>query len=344
MRRRAVVHLGLPKCGSSALQIRLGAAARQLPDHGGFYPLHRAPGHGVSIGHMALTAELAAAGANGPSPLLADFLDQFARSGAQTLVLSSEGFVGRLPMIRNEAVAPLDAFDLDLVLFTRRADVHTVSSYKHLVRRARHTGSFADFVAEGERRGTNRLAMNLPRALTQAKRLFPEARVHLFDLDAHGGDSIALFAGVSGLPLTRFSNEPKPGESSRNHRLLRSGRAVNQSHSDEKTLYLLACNRSPLDKADLAKIDDALLSVPDIAPDPRRLLSASESQRLLAASRRHNRAVETEFGFPLAQYEPMAVPEESRTALTPAETDAITQELTAHLPPELIGRIRAALA
>lgn len=342
MRRRAVLHLGLPKCGSSALQIRLRAAADRLPEHGGFYPLHRPGGESgryISMGHMALATELARVRRGGASPMLADYLDRFERSGARTLILSSESLAARLRLIREATVAPLNAFDLDLALFTRRADAFAVSSYKHLVRRERHTGSFADFVADSEREGTRNQAMTLPRIMAAAKRLFAAAKFHLYDLDAEGRDSIALFAGLTGLPLTEWSNELRHDNNSRNAQLLRSGRAVNQSHSDEKTLYQLACNRSPLGDQALAKIDQALLSVPDAEPAPRRLLSASESRRLLAASRIHNRAVETEFGVPLAHYAPIALPEQARTALTAAETDAITQGLAPHLPPGLVKRL-----
>lgn len=334
--RRAVLHLGLPKCGSSALQIRLAASAGRLRDHGGFYPIHRPEGpRSVSMGHMALAIDLAQA-KGGASPMLADYLDQFEHSGARTLILSSESLAARVRMIRNATVAPLNAFDLDLALFTRRADAYAVSSYKHLVRRNRHTGSFADFVADSEREGTLHQGMNVPRVMISAKRLFPGAKFHLFDLDAAGGDSISLFAGLTGMPLTEWSTEPRPDTKSRNAVLMRAGRAVNQSHSDEKTLYLLACNRSTLSDQAVAKIDYALLFVPDADPDPRRLLSASESQRLLAASRKHNRPVETEFETPLTHYAPMTIPDEGRTALTADEADAITQGLAPHLPPELV--------
>jgi hypothetical protein len=341
MNRRAIVHLGLPKCGSSALQLRLAAAAEQLPAHGGFYPIHRPNGaRSVSMGHMALAGELAAA-KGGESPLLAEYLDRFARSGAHTLILSSESLAARSWVIGEATAAPLNAFEVDLVLFTRRADAHAVSAYKHQVRRQRHTGSFTEFVAESERPRTRRTAMNLPRTLAAAKRLFSEARIHLHDLDAEGRDSIALFGAISGLPLTEWSNEPRPGVRSRNALLQRSGRAVNQSHSDEKTLYQLACNRSALPDEVVTRIDQLLVFVPDAPADPRRLLSAGESRRLLDANRLHNRAVETEFGFPLATHAPMPLPENARTALTAEEADAITDGLAEHLSPEVVEQLHA---
>lgn len=328
---RLVMHVGLPKCGSSSLQHALISDRERMRDAGIFYPETMQAEDGAYSGRkrgMAFLKELKSASRGKPSSELASRAEEFARSSADTMILSSEGFIGKAAKLKKPAFAPIAGFDVELVAFYRRADEWAVSRYKHLVRNAerQYESTFDQYL-----RGVGGLrAFPLVERLDQLSDVLSPTKVHVFDLDAQGTDVRQLFGGVIGY---RFQEGDGAAEKKgRNALLAATGRPINQSLSETATLYLLRCNQRGLGKGRLKKVVKALtkLDVKD-GPGPR-ILSRDASVMLLDTFAKTNAEI-GRYGGTLSSYAPRASVMDGppREALTDAEIRALTEQIVPHL-------------
>jgi hypothetical protein len=146
---KIVLHIGMHKAGSTAIQHMLWHNRDRLLKKGFCYPQ---PAAGQQGHHDLAWAIRAAAGGKTPRPVTGDVLAklkrQLQRSDCHTAILSSEEFEfattpDQLRMIRRE----LPADPLQIVVYLRRQDKYLVSEYgQHLkMPQTRFSGSIHDF-------------------------------------------------------------------------------------------------------------------------------------------------------------------------------------------------------
>jgi len=93
MSKRIVVHIGPPKTGTSALQYWFLANRSELGSFGVYYPKHDMGCNHISSGHVDLLFDRCRSpGLTFHAARYERLLDDFARSGCHTLLLSSEFF------------------------------------------------------------------------------------------------------------------------------------------------------------------------------------------------------------------------------------------------------------
>lgn len=160
--RRLVLHLGLGKTGSSALQVALVRNRDLLQQHGVLYPAHTSDpaalrGEVVSGNGMALRPWLCgrAASLQEVGEGIAELTAVVLASQQATVVYSSEFLCHFVPDHLEALGESLAAHDVTLsaVLYVRDLVGHAFSSYAQVVKRALYTGSLLDFVTAGVEQG-----------------------------------------------------------------------------------------------------------------------------------------------------------------------------------------------
>ena len=218
---RLVLHIGMPKTGSTAIQSTLEAQRARLRERGVVYPL--TPGErGAQYAFMVRAVGLessweharAVTPAHGAERTMAlarnegferDLLAEM--DGMHTLVVSSESLWGR-PGI----VAPVAAYasrladEVTLVAYLRRQDLHVASAHGQMVK-----GGKRGAVPDLERASVASYLFHdrlcewraaLPRARFVVR---PYERAELVD-----GDVVADFAHHAGVPLDPAPDDPGP--------------------------------------------------------------------------------------------------------------------------------------
>lgn len=155
VRKRLVVHIGMHKTGSSAIQHFLSRNRLLLRASGVLYPESIGPDGERQPKHNALFAAIShEADFGAPHPMLGSSRDLVARmteriraSGARMAILSAEGFSGEKPAFAR-ALAPLAGeFDVRIVVFLRRPDEWLASFHRQMImsRSVRETRSLTAF-------------------------------------------------------------------------------------------------------------------------------------------------------------------------------------------------------
>lgn len=140
---RYILHIGLPKTGSTSLQVALAANREVLRRHGLTYP-ETGIGGANQAKHIGLSMVLNGA-APGDVGMTEDWIERFRTetAGTDTCILSSESF-SRLE--KPEVVTSLIPRDRTLVVMYVREPVMQIASfYKERVRVANMTMSFREF-------------------------------------------------------------------------------------------------------------------------------------------------------------------------------------------------------
>lgn len=132
-----VVHAGLPKTGTSAVQAFFHANTEKLAKAGIFYPQHTIDRNGISAGNAGSLMERSGHLFVASSHEIARTLEQFEDSGCHTLLLSSEAFLPELPGIA-ELLPPQARF----VLYVRDPLAFLESDYNQRVKRLGHVEPF----------------------------------------------------------------------------------------------------------------------------------------------------------------------------------------------------------
>lgn len=339
MKRRILIHVGMPKCGSTGLQLALASNRETLLAAGIHYPSAN-PGRPGGTHHMPLVGDLVACG-GGSSGVLADMIAGFDRSGAATMVLSSESFAVRAHRIAPEAFGALLApFDVDLLLCIRRRDRWLLSFYKECVRAAPrlYRGSFAQFLAAPPPYARNLGGAMQANAATRLARLTGARSVHVVDLDTAGGDSRAAAARLLDFAVERLPGDPAllGGYYAA---IAGHGLPANASLSDAKTAFLARIDRTAFPAESLFDLDVTLAITPldDVAPD-FRLMDRALSARLIAEGGEDRDRLKTDYGVPLPDPEPVGGLRSDPLAW--ADWQAILERIADRLQPGT----RAALA
>lgn len=140
-----VVHAGLPKTGTSAVQAFLNANGEGLTKAGIFYPAHTVDRNGISAGNAGSLMERSDHLFVASPRTVAKTLEEFEASGCHTLLLSSEAF---LPELRG--IAELLPPQAQFVLYVRDPLAFLESDYNQRVKRIGH---LEPFVAEPDAYG-----------------------------------------------------------------------------------------------------------------------------------------------------------------------------------------------
>ncbi|MGH3351911.1 MAG: hypothetical protein ACRDPS_14685 [Nocardioides sp.] len=133
-----VVHAGLPKTGTSAVQAFFSANTERLSRAGIFYPQHRIDKNGISAGNAGSLMERSGHLFVASSREVTKTLEDFEASGCHTLLLSSEAFLPELPGLA-ELMPPQTRF----VLYVRDPLAFLESDYNQRVKRLDHVDAFA---------------------------------------------------------------------------------------------------------------------------------------------------------------------------------------------------------
>ncbi|NYI80543.1 hypothetical protein [Nocardioides panzhihuensis] len=133
-----VVHAGLPKTGTSAVQAFFNSNGEALAKAGIFYPAHTVDRNGISAGNAGSLMERSGHLFVASSREVTRTLEEFEASGCHTLLLSSEAF---LPELRG--IAELLPPQAQFVLYVRDPLAFLESDYNQRVKRIGHLQPFA---------------------------------------------------------------------------------------------------------------------------------------------------------------------------------------------------------
>lgn len=244
---KIVLHIGMHKAGSSAIQHMLWHNRDRLLKKGFCYP-QLATGQ---QGHHDLAwAIRSSAGGKTPSPVAGDVLPklrrQLQRSDCHTAILSSEEFEfatmpDQLRMIRRE----LPADPLQIVVYLRRQDKYLVSEYgQHLkMPGTRFSGSIHDFYMRYNFTGR----LNYFRTLTRWAKFFGEENLIVRPFEPGQFENGSLFDDArAAFGLTDVALE------------VPQDLAINKGLSGRACVLLSHANRHELDVASHARLVDLL--------------------------------------------------------------------------------------
>jgi hypothetical protein len=130
--KRLILHIGAPKCGSSAIQIHLALNRKALADAGVLVPSVDLDLTGLIEGHQIWFIEDLKSRTDAVEWLsdrlraLADHMDA---NGMHTLILSAENISG-YPWLANIFAEASVEFDIRVVLYIRRQDDYIISAWQ----------------------------------------------------------------------------------------------------------------------------------------------------------------------------------------------------------------------
>lgn len=205
VRTRLILHIGMHKTGSSAIQRFLSLNRWTLGKLGVAYPPSIGPKGARQPKHNAIfTAISHEADRKAPHPDLgpaADLIEATAasieRAAPRTAILSAEGFSGERPVFA-QALQPLaERFDVRVIVFLRRRDLWVESFYKQMVqsRDVREARPFHKFLAAN---ATQR-HMDYLTILNWWADAFGDDAVTAAPFEAGGEGPVRLFLSAAGL-------------------------------------------------------------------------------------------------------------------------------------------------
>ncbi|HLY57280.1 MAG TPA: hypothetical protein VKS60_17080 [Stellaceae bacterium] len=155
-----VIHMGMPKTGTTALQKGLAAAADELLRHGIFYPDEYRNSEGIA--HHALPNEIMKR-CDLSGPQATKFMELVRASSAPRILISSEAFTNLLSQSSIFAFLELirecaKQRPVRLVIACRRVDSFLESMYLHSVKVGDITAAVSDYIEARERWAKNLFA------------------------------------------------------------------------------------------------------------------------------------------------------------------------------------------
>ncbi len=270
MKRRLILHLGLPKTGTTSIQTFLRENPDFLAAHGVTYPdlagersshpalapstLRRHPERNVNHDALAMEIRQGSRAADHPlvdAPLWSGVLGRIESGVAHTAIISYENFYQRPDLYRFDVLADsLSRFEITGLIYLRRQENWAVSLYAQTIKGATRTRiSLTEYMAR------RRASLLYSQILDDISKHIPIDRLIIGDFDQ---------ASCSGL-LTDFMNKigvasdrPVPG---------RSDVKANRSLPGWATLFLLKCNQARVRDEIFVKVRRVFnLMTPDEAP------------------------------------------------------------------------------
>jgi hypothetical protein len=311
--KRAIIHVGLPKCASSAVQEALQQGRASLLAAGWFYPAlpnRKDPTRGAR-GHMLLAGEMKAAmREEKPCAMLQSVREDANAAGAAGLVLSSEGFFNITPTPVTLGAA-LDGYAVETVVLTRPFDSWVVARYKQKIKGRRgQSESFTDWI---EQQKYMKVVPYIAPAVRRNGEAFGARRITVRSIV--GEDAIQIMSDIVGVTLPR----PKG--------------VINPSLTDVAAAYMARSNKAGDDekRKQLRKVLVAT-NLSDIAPD-FRLLTPAQAEWLHERAVIEHEALRAEFDFDGAPPKP-PVTRGTRNVLTAAELKEIDRRVGATTPKD----------
>lgn len=305
MRRTVTIHAGLPKCGSTALQLVLASNRPRLLESGVFYPtIERPDGKGPLPNHLRLADDMARSSKAGtPSPMLQQIVEEFNSTKADHLLLSAETIAARAQRYNSSAIGSLfDDFEVNMIVFFRRRDFLLLSAYKQMVqmRQPQYSDTFSTYLVQDR---TARVS--LATQFTALQSAFSADHIDAISLDDGPSDTVQLAGEILGLPLSQY--EVDTSQFTRRIQTLEAaGQPINASGSDSRIVFLAACNETGVD---FRAIRDIQLALAEADPAPHEpnlsLLSPDLSARILRHSEPDRRELEERFAVTLGPYKPV---------------------------------------
>lgn len=266
-----VVHAGLPKTGTSAVQAWLAANAERLQAAGVYYPWHAVDDNQVSAGNAGYV--LAPGTWSVDSALVEETMEEFETSGCDTLLLSSEAFMPELESLSRALPA-----QTRFVLYVRDPLEFLESDYNQRVKRLPHLAEFVpDAAAYGGWLGHEYLYGALDSGIDRRQLDLRPYHPTLFT----GGNLLTDLLSTLGVDPVRLGDT--------------SLRRVNTSYSLHALEMKRALNHLPLGDALAERLDSCLQSCPLgptsytlIPPDARERLRRQADDELRALSLRYD--------------------------------------------------------
>lgn len=158
--RRAIIHIGMPRTGSTALQEVLAGLRPRLAEAGLLYPELAPPGSHPdrNVNHQPLGEVLDGRRPRAERAVVLGRLDEALRgTGADTVILSYEDFSVQRPHFRvPETLREILArrgFAPEVLMVVKPPFAFLNSAYAHRAQLIRETGSFRDYLAHHWRSG-----------------------------------------------------------------------------------------------------------------------------------------------------------------------------------------------
>jgi hypothetical protein len=251
---RLVLHMGMGKTGSSALQVAFVQNREQLAARGVHYPVagsdHIAARGGVVSGNGMEILDHVAPRKNDPDEatrVLEMVRKEVAGADGGAVLYSSEFLYQYRPtrLAEMRDVISGEGATVQAVVYVRDVAGHALSSYSQVVKRSLYTESFAHFLEIGE--GT--YALNLRPRLNRLRSTLGAENVKVLHYD---GEAAALFAGF----MRRvFGVTDLAGFTSALDR-------VNRSLTRREVEWMRYMNRQLKNKVHARRMSDALISRP----------------------------------------------------------------------------------
>lgn len=284
---RIVVHSGLAKTGTSALQKWFHAHQSELSDHGVWYPNHGVASNGVSAGNLGRVG-----GRNARQEVVDQTLREFEGRPEETLLLSSEFFGPQIG-----ALSTMFPADTTFVLYVRDPLEVFESGYNQRVKRAGLAQEFQvqhekleDLKARPEFNGGWPGHVHLSRAV---ENIDSSAQLDVRPYHAalfEGGDIVTDFLSSVGFDIDpAASTEEAPGT------------VVNPSYTLHAMEYKRAANH--FDLGDLARMLDSALQSCPLGPAKYTLMSEEDYSRLRRSADGYLAALRDDLG--LTSLEPL---------------------------------------
>jgi hypothetical protein len=269
-----VIHAGLPKTGTSAVQAFFSANTERLARAGIYYPDHRVDKNGVSAGNAGSLMERSGHLFVASPREVARTIEDFEASGCHTLLLSSEAFLPELPGIA-ELLPPEARF----VLYVRDPLAFLESDYNQRVKRLDHVEPFeASPDAYGGWLGHEHLYHALDSEAVRSRLVL---RPYLPDLFV-GDNLLTDLLDTAGIDTTELGDL--------------SLRRVNLSYSLHALEIKRALNVLPLGPQLQERLDVHLQSCP-LGPRTYTLIPPADHERLRKAADDELRSLGVKYGI-----------------------------------------------
>jgi len=269
--RRVVLHAGIGKTGSSALQTAFVRRRDALASYGVRYPEHRsddvARSGGVTSGNGAPLRRWLVPRDDAPRGLgarvRAQVVEEVLTADARTLLYSSEFLhlarPERLDRLRRE-LAGHDA-TLEAVVYVRDLVGHALSSYSQVVKRGLYTGTFADYIAP-DAEGGYHLALDRVLALPE---VLGHDNVTVLHYDTVRHDLVRHFCtSVLGVDLGADLEDDLAREDVAASGTGGAHAPVNRSFTDDELDLMRHLNRVLTTKAQARTVSDVLIGLPPL--------------------------------------------------------------------------------